>query len=173
MDRNGLIGTETGLPWRLSADLKRFRKLTTGHPIIMGRKTLEHIGGPLKERVNIVMTRATEALPILNGCVVAHTLDEALRIARDAAVDMKTGEIFIIGGAEVFRQGMGRSDRIYLTVVKGEFNGNTWFPFDDSLRFSVVQDESIAADAKNAHAHRFVVADRADRGVTIREMLVG
>lgn len=169
MDRNGLIGNETGLPWHLSADLRRFRKLTTGHPIIMGRKTLEHIGGPLKERLNIVMTRRTDCQSVLQGCVVAHSLDEAMQSARDAKAPMRTDEVFIIGGAEIFRQAMPLIDRVYLTIVEGAFTGNTWFPFDESFRGTIIHDETLPADAKNPMPHRFVIIDRADAGTTIRE----
>jgi dihydrofolate reductase len=171
MDRNGLIGTESGLPWRLPADLRRFRKLTTGHPIIMGRKTLEHIGGPLKERLNIVMTRATDWQSILPGCAMANSLDEAMRLAREASPPMRTDEVFVIGGAEIFRLATPLIDRVYLTIVEGEFTGNTWFPVDESFRGTIIHDEKQAADEKNAHPHRFVIIDRAEAGTTIRELL--
>jgi dihydrofolate reductase len=169
MDRNGLIGNETGLPWRLPADLRRFRKLTTGHPIIMGRKTFEQIGGPLKERLNIVLTRAAEAPPILKDCAIAHSFDDALRIAREAATQMNTDEIFIIGGAEAYRQALPLVERIYLTLVEGTFEGNAWFPKDESFRGKIVRAESIAADEKNPYSHRFVVVERSISGLSLGE----
>lgn len=171
MDRHGLIGTESGLPWRLSADLRRFRKLTTGHPIIVGRKTLEHIGGPLKERLNIVLTRGTDGQSVLQGCAVANSLDEAMKLAREAAPPMQTDEVFVIGGSEVYRQAMPLIDRVYLTIVEGEFTGNTWFPFDDAFRGAISHDERIPADEKNAHAHRFVIIDRNSNGIALKDLL--
>ena len=168
IDRNGLIGCETGLPWHLPADLRRFRKLTTGHPIIMGRKTHEHIGGPLKDRTNIVLTRRTDFQSVLPDCVVAHSFDEALRIAEQAP---GADEVFVIGGAEVYRQAMSIVNRVYLTIVEGEFDGDTWFPFDDMFRGSINQDETLPKDAKNPHSNRFVIVDRATDGVLIRDLL--
>lgn len=102
MDRNRLIGNETGLPWRLPADLRRFRKLTTGKPIIMGRKTFEHIGGPLKDRLNIVLTRQTDFT--YPGVVVVHSIEEAFHHAQQELPQWGGDEIMIIGGAEVYRQ---------------------------------------------------------------------
>jgi dihydrofolate reductase len=171
MDRNGLIGTQAGLPWRLPADLRRFRKLTSGHPIIMGRKTLEHIGGPLKERLNIVMSRGADRQSVLRGCVIANSLDEAMRLAREASPPMRTDEVFVIGGAEVFQQAMPLIERAYLTIVEGEFTGNTWFPFDEPFQGTIGYDETLPADAKNPHPHRFVIIDRVDGGTTIRDLL--
>lgn len=171
MDRHGLIGTESGLPWRLSADLRRFRKLTTGHPIIVGRKTLEYIGSPLKERLNIVLTRRTDCQSVLQGSAIAQSLDVALKLASEAAPPMQTDEVFVIGGAEVYRQAMPLIDRVYLTIVEGEFTGNTWFPFDDTFRGTISHDELLPADENNAHPHRFVILDRADSGSTIRNLM--
>ncbi len=171
MDRNGLIGNETGLPWRLPADLRRFRKLTTGHPIIMGRKTFEHIGGALKDRLNIILSRRADWQSVPPGCVVAHSLDEALQLARGAAPPIRNDELFVIGGADIYRQAMPTVDRVYLTIVEGQFTGNAWFPFDESFRGTITHDEKVAADEKNPHDHRFVSIDRANQGITIRDLL--
>lgn len=168
MDRNGLIGTTSGLPWHLSADLKRFRKLTIGKPIILGRRTLDHIGGPLKDRLNIVLTRQNNvAHP---GCTIAHSIDEALVKARSALTEMAADEIMIIGGAEVYRQALPVVERVYLTIVDGDFSGNAWFPAEPTFRGRIVHDETFPADAKNAHAHRLVILDRDDAGLTIEQV---
>ncbi|MCE9530586.1 MAG: dihydrofolate reductase [Planctomycetes bacterium] len=168
MDRNGLIGNDQGLPWKLSADLRRFRKLTLGKPVIMGRKTLDHIGGPLKDRPNIVLTRQENFEH--PGCTVAGSLEAALEYAQTIASD----EIMIIGGAEVYRQALLLVERIYLTIVEGEFTGNAYFPLEESdrLPLRIVEDLSMPADEKNVHPHRFLVLDRVDGGMTLRQFLV-
>jgi dihydrofolate reductase len=169
MDKNRLIGTETGLPWRLSADLRRFRKLTTGKPIVMGRKTLEQIGGPLKERTNIVLTRQADySAP---GCIVAHSIDEALMIANAALPGLGANEIMVIGGAEVYRQALPLVERIYLTIVEGEFTGNTWLPDVPAFRGEVIHEDAHAADEKNPHANRFLILERSDTGIELNELL--
>src|SRR4051812_6822233 len=110
LDRNGLIGDERGLPWRLPCDLRRFRELTLGQPIVMGRTTHEHIGRPLPGRQNVVLTRNPgRDFP---GCTVASSLENAL-----AAAGPDVEEVVIIGGAEVYRSALAIADRIYLTIV--------------------------------------------------------
>src|SRR5579862_6435572 len=104
MDRNRLIGNETGMPWHLPVDLKRFRRLTTGKPVIMGRKTFEHIGRPLPDRINIVISRQQNYL--VPGCIVLHSLDEALLTAKSALPQLGADEIIVIGGGEVFQQAL-------------------------------------------------------------------
>jgi dihydrofolate reductase len=155
LDRNGLIGNEQGLPWRLPSDLRRFRDLTWGKPIIMGRTTHEHIGRPLPGRQNIVLSRRADlSIP---GCTVAHSLDEALSLT-----DTSTDEAFVIGGSQIYRDALPRADRLYLTLVDGVFEGNAWFPSelmhpDD---WSVVQREAHPADDRNPHPHVFLVLER-------------
>jgi dihydrofolate reductase len=170
MDQSGLIGNETGLPWRLPADLKRFRKLTTGKPIIMGRKTLEHIGGPLKERLNIVLTRQADFQ--CAGVVVVHSFEEAIERAKAVLPEWGGDEIMIIGGAEVYRQALPLVERIYLTIVDGKFEGNTWFPGLETLRAELLASETIPADAKNPHRHRFLILNRDETGAPVTDMLI-
>src|SRR5262249_44030862 len=128
MDRSGLIGNEHGLPWRLPMDLKRFRDLTRGKPVIMGRKTHELIGGPLKERENLLLTHRSGYTA--TGGQVAHSLAEALTIARSALQKSGGEEVMVVGGGEVYRQAFPLCERLYLTVVEGEFQGTTYFPID-------------------------------------------
>jgi dihydrofolate reductase len=170
MDRNGLIGSDRGLPWHLSADLKRFRKLTTGKPIIMGRKTLKQIGGPLKDRLNIVLTRQPDFAA--DGCAVTHSIEEALTLAWAALPNLGADEIMVIGGAEVYGQALPFVERICLTIVAGEFTGNAWFPLDGSFKVKIAHDEHIPADAKNPHAHRFLILERLADGIAIGEILI-
>jgi dihydrofolate reductase len=124
MSNEGLIGNETGLPWHLPSDLKRFRNITWGKPVIMGRKTFGLLGKPLDGRPNIVLTHQPD-FPVL-GAEVAHSLDEALTLA-SKHLSYYCKEVFIIGGATVFREAVPLCDRIYLTVVEGQFTGNTYF----------------------------------------------
>ncbi|MBI3318945.1 MAG: dihydrofolate reductase [Candidatus Omnitrophica bacterium] len=122
VSRNGVIGNEGKLPWRLPADLKRFKQLTMGHPIIMGRKTFESIGKPLPGRTNIVITRQKNLQAC--GALVAHSLEEALRLCE------KEQEAFVIGGASIYPEALGQADRIYLTEVHADFEGDARFQLD-------------------------------------------
>lgn len=117
---NGVIGRNGGLPWHLPADLRRFREITAGHAVIMGRKTFESIGRPLPDRVNIVVSR--QAAYGTAGIVVAGSLQAALALA--AGED----EVFICGGGEIYRQALPLADRIYLTVLDQPFDGTVFFP---------------------------------------------
>jgi dihydrofolate reductase len=141
MSENRVIGVENRLPWNIPEDLKRFRKITLGHPIIMGRKTYESIGKVLPGRTNIVITR--ERLYRVEGGAVTHSLDEALEWARQSP---GSGEIFIIGGAEIFRQALPKARRIYLTEVRWPFEGDTHFPDFDEADYKEVTRERIAQD---------------------------
>lgn len=120
--KNGVIGVKGRLPWRIPDDLKRFRTLTSGHAVIMGRKTYELIGKPLPDRTNIIITRNTSyAVP---GCVVAHSIEEALAKAREVEKE----EIFIIGGGEVYREAMPLAEKLHLTLVDSDVPGDAFFP---------------------------------------------
>jgi dihydrofolate reductase len=127
--RNGTIGKDNALPWRLSADLKRFKALTTGHPILMGRKTWESLGRPLPGRHNIVITR--NAGYRADGVTVVHSIQAAI----DAAIDATSGdaEAFVIGGEEIYRLALPLADRLQLTEIGSDFAGDAVFPaFDRS-----------------------------------------
>jgi dihydrofolate reductase len=124
MDRNRVIGKDNRLPWRISDDLKRFKALTMGHPIIMGRKTLESFGRPLPGRKNIVLTRNPEFRS--EGAVPVSSIQEAIALCQSETP--VTDEAFVVGGEEIYRLAMPLTDRIYLTQVHGEFEGDTHFP---------------------------------------------
>ena len=132
MDRRGLIGDETGLPWHLPGDLRRFRAYTWGKPIIMGRRTFESIGKPLPGRFNILLTQNPVSDP--PGCRVAGTFQEALSIAEDYLASTGADEGMIIGGGKVYAEAIHRWDRLYLTIVDGQFKGTTYFPVRELLR---------------------------------------
>jgi len=138
---NGVIGREGGLPWRIPEDLKFFRATTLGKPVIMGRKTYVSIGKPLPGRLNIVLTRdRTWHAP---GVSVAHDMDRALRIAQESGAD----EAMIIGGADIYEAALPRANRIYLTRIAREFEGDALFPALDPQDWKeVVRVEKSAGD---------------------------
>ena len=125
LDERGLIGTKGRLPWRLTEDLRRFRRLTMGKPVLMGRRTFESIGRPLDGRANLVLTR--DAGYRAPGCRVVTSLDAGVAACRGAE------ELMVIGGAEVYALALPRADRLYLTRVRGAFEGEVYFPsFEES-----------------------------------------
>lgn len=150
--RNGVIGHTNGLPWRLPADLAFFKRLTMGHPIIMGRRTYESIGKPLPGRLNIVVTRS----PGFHapGTTVVASLDAAYRAAGDAA------EIFVIGGAQLYAAAFPTADRIYLTEVESEIEGDTHFPAFERSEWKETELERHGRDERHAHSMRIVRLDR-------------
>ncbi len=151
MDRNRLIGSNNGLPWRLPADLKHFKAITLGKPVIMGRKTYESIGRPLPERQNIVVSRtAGFSAP---GCTAVTSADAAL----DAAGDVP--EIMVIGGAQLYTQLLPQVQRIYLTQIDAAFDGDAWFPDLDAALWHETAREDHAPDERNPYAYSFVVLE--------------
>ena len=138
---NGVIGREGGLPWRIPEDLKFFKATTLGKPVIMGRKTYVSIGKPLPGRLNIVLTRdRTWHAP---GVSVAHDLDRALRIAQESGAD----EAMIIGGADIYEAALPRANRIYLTRIAREFEGDALFPYFDPAEWTeIARTEKTAGD---------------------------
>ncbi len=147
-----LIGRQNALPWQLPADLRHFKKLTMGHPIVMGRKTHESIGRPLPGRQNIVISRQPEYRA--DGCTVAHSLSDALAAAKDG------DEVFIIGGAAVYQEALPRADRLHLTLIEGQFEGDTFFPDYDPPRWHELSRDRHEADPSNPHAHTFLTLER-------------
>ncbi len=153
VSRNNVIGRDRGLPWRLSADLRRFKRLTMGHHIIMGRRTFDSIGRPLPGRRSIVLSRhPAPSLP--DGVLSAANLDEALALAKD------DDEVFIIGGGQIYELALPIADRIYFTRVLADVEGDVCFPHWDSSKWRVISEERFAADERNDHAHLFQVVQR-------------
>jgi dihydrofolate reductase len=149
---SGVIGRDNGLPWHLPEDLKRFKRLTMGKPMVMGRRTFESIGKPLPGRLNIVVTRDTNYRR--EGVTVVHDVDGALRAAGDAP------EIMVIGGAELFRALLPRAGRIHLTRVHGNIEGDVMWPALDERDWAVVERETHAADERHAYAMTFEVWEK-------------
>ncbi len=152
---NGVIGRKNELPWRLSADLRRFKDLTMGHAIVMGRKTYESIGRPLPGRRMIVITRQTNY--VAAGAEVVGSLEDALNIAPQQGDD----EAFIIGGAEIFARAMPLAQRLYLTRVHANVDGDVHFPPFDPGGWRQLAAQRHDADAKNEHPYSFEVYERA------------
>ena len=157
--KNGVIGCNGELPWRLADDLALFRSLTMAHPIIIGRKTYESIGRPLPGRVSIVLSRSPDWSPGAEGVLVAKDLDEAVRLAASAP-DMDCSEAYIVGGGEVYRQALPRANRIHLTRVHTTLEGDAYFPELDANEWRITKSEKRAADDRNEHDCTFLTYDR-------------
>jgi dihydrofolate reductase len=152
MTEDRVIGCDNRLPWHLPADLRHFKQLTLGKPVLMGRKTHESIGRPLPERTNIVVTRdRTYSAP---GCIVAHSLESALEAAPGCA------EVMVIGGTELYRQLLPRATRIFLTLVHAEFEGDAFFPELAAGAWREVERRDYPADKKNCCPYSFVRLER-------------
>ena len=133
---NGVIGGDNCLLWHISEDLKHFKTVTTGHPVVMGRKTFESLGRPLPNRRNVVITRQNIAI---EGCEVAHSLEEAL------ALFQPEEKVFVIGGAQIYRQALPLCKEFYLTRVFHAYQGDTHFPEWDEREWQLVDSESFAS----------------------------
>jgi dihydrofolate reductase len=152
--RNYTIGSGNTLPWEMPADMRFFMTTTRGHHVIMGRKSFEDIGKPLAERTNIIVTRQI-AYSVPNAFVV-HSLEEALNLAQ------RNGEteVFIIGGEHIFTEGLQRADRIYLTWIHADVEGDTHFPRFDLHEWREVQRTDHAPDAENPHPYSFTTLEK-------------
>ena len=155
MAANRAIGMGNALPWQLPEDLKRFKETTLGHPIVMGRKTFESIGRPLPKRRNIIVTRQDDYAPA--GVEVARSLEEALRLAAMGV----TSEVFVIGGADIYRQALPLADRLRLTLINHDVAGDAFFPEWNASEFREVSREERA----EPFPFSFVVLER-DKGTS-------
>lgn len=153
---NGVIGRDGKLPWHLSDDLRRFKRLTMGHTIVMGRGTWESIGRPLPGRRTIVVTRQPQYRVDADGMEVAASLDDALRIAEAAGDD----EVFIVGGAEIYRLALPRADRLELTRVHGSVAGDTYFPEVDWRQWRLADSETHDMDDRNDYGYSVQIYER-------------
>jgi dihydrofolate reductase len=152
--RNGVIGREGGLPWRMPADMRHFKQLTMGHHVVMGRKTHASIGRPLPGRTNLVLSR--DAQLQLDGCTVVGSLDEALAVAEAAGED----EVFVIGGAQIYALALPRADRVHLTRIEADCEGDTHAPDFERLGWRAVDRRAHDADDANPHPYTFYVLER-------------
>ena len=157
IDLDGVIGVDNRLPWRMPADLARFKQLTMGKPMVMGRRTWESIGRPLPGRRSIVVSREPELRA--EGAEVARSLDEAIARAQAAPGGAKVEEAVVIGGASLFREAMARLDRLYLGVVCARFRGDARLPPLEG-EWTALEGGEQAADEKNPHRYAWVVLAR-------------
>ncbi len=156
---NGVIGREGGMPWKLSTDLKRFKADTTGNPVVMGRKTFEGIGKPLPGRLNIVVTRSGDWSA--EGVERAGSLDEAITLATVRARCMSAArEISVIGGGQIYAQALPKADRLHVTHVLAEVDGDTSFPRIDPDVWVPVRSSDHPAGEKDSHPTRHIVYRR-------------
>lgn len=157
MAENRVIGKGGGLPWHLPDDLRHFKRLTVDHTVIMGRKTFDEIRHPLANRRNVVVSRNPAFRP--PGVTVVPSLEEAL------ALGATEREVFVIGGGEIYRAALPHADRIYLTVVHAEVEGDTWFPsFEDTDGWVLESEDRHPADHRHAHAFTFRTYRRVQDG---------
>lgn len=158
MGRNRVIGADNRLPWHIPEDLKRFKRLTLGHPILMGRKTFQSIGKPLPGRRNIVISRDPSFSP--EGVDVFRSLDAALAALQSELPEGE--ELYVVGGGEIYRQSIGRADRVHLTVVETEVDGDAYFPELPAGRFVETSREDHQDPRGEGHpAYRFVLYEKA------------
>lgn len=150
VDKKRGIGKDNRLPWNIPEDIKRFTKITLGYPIIMGRKTFESIGKALPGRINIVITRNKKYKAL--GCLLSHSLENALELAQKK----KKREIFIIGGGEIYKQAISLADKLYLTLVEGNYEADTFFP--DYSKFSKIV--SKKKSRSKDHQYTFLELER-------------
>jgi len=148
MARNRVIGRAGRLPWHLPADLQRFKRLTLGKPILMGRKTWESLPGLLPQRRHIVLTQDPDYQA--QGCELAHSIDQALALAGDAP------ELMVVGGAQLYRALLPRAQRLYLTLVEADLPGDAFFPEYDASEWRELRREVHAADARNPYPYSFI-----------------
>lgn len=148
---NNAIGKNNQLLWHLPADLKHFKQITTGHTVIMGRKTFDSVGKPLPNRRNIIVTRQTIQI---EGCEVVSSVEAALALCASEE------EVFIVGGAEIYRLAMPLTNRIYLTRVHKDFEADTFFPEIDENDWKITSQEDFDADEKNNIPYSYITLDR-------------
>ena len=152
MATNRTIGINNQMPWHLSADLKKFKKITMGHSIIMGRKTFESIGRPLPGRENIIISRNPQYQQ--QGCLVFDNLDSAIQNCAES------DEIFVIGGATLYETTLARADRLYITEIQQAFDGDTWFPKINHEQWREIARKEINDDNSVDFKYSFIVYER-------------
>ena len=154
MAKNRVIGNKNALPWRLPADMEHFRQLTVGKPVIMGQKTFESIGKPLPGRTNIVLTLDENFQA--PGCIIAHSVDEALQTAKKKG----TGEVMVAGGASVYRQFLPLTNKMYLTLINKDFEGDAYFPEFDEKDWEETERIENKPDKDNHYQYNFITLER-------------
>ena len=158
VSQNGVIGRDNDMPWRLSSDLRRFKALTLGKPVIMGRKTWESIGRPLPGRPNLVVTR--DAGFRAEGAEVFTSLQAAVERGQSLVAELGVDEVCIIGGGNIYAQALPFTDRVYLTRVLAHIDGDTYFPELAADEWQMVSHEEVPMGEKDSHTTRFEIHDR-------------
>ncbi|WP_042355355.1 dihydrofolate reductase [Bacillus rubiinfantis] len=158
MDENQVIGLNNQLPWHLPEDLKFFKRKTMGHPIAMGRKTFESIGRPLPGRENLIITRQSGYQA--DGCKVFYSVADFITYCQQ-----QKQEIFVIGGAEIFKETFPFADRLYITLIHAEFEGDTYFPQFACDEWKLISSEKGIQDERNPYHYEFRVYDRITEGL--------
>lgn len=153
MSANRVIGRDNKMPWHLSADLKHFRTITMNAPILMGRKTFESIGKPLDGRTNMILSKNLDYKP--DGCLVFNSLEVALNEAKNYGE-----ELFVIGGATLYERALPLANRLYLTDIEAEFEGDTFFPEVDFNEWNEIACERIIDDIKVDFTYRFLTLEK-------------
>ncbi len=156
--RNGVIGADGAMPWRLSTDMRRFKELTVGKPVIMGRRTFATLAKPLADRLNIVVTRQPKFAA--DGVETFPSLDAAIARAEEWAAARGADEVMVIGGGDVYAQAIGRADRLYITLVDAAPVGDTHFPVIDPAHWVEASRLHVPAGAKDSAATDFVIYAR-------------
>lgn len=156
MDQNRLIGSENDLPWHLPVDMKYFKETTLGHYVLTGRKNYESIPEkfrPLKGRTNLIVSNSKIQFP---GAILVSSIEEGVEIARKAGEK----ELFIIGGGQVFKQSMHLANRLYVTLIHHQFNGDVFFPQINWEQWKIISRKDVVPDENNKYACTFIVAER-------------
>jgi len=154
VDQQAGIGANGGVPWRISSDLRRFKQLTWGHHLVMGRKTYESIGKPLSGRINIILSHNPAYQQ--PGCLVLHSLLEAIQLAKNSGEK----EVFVIGGGELYAEALSLADRIYLTTVETQQEADTFFPAFDRSEWIVLESQSFPASEKDQYPYKYQILER-------------
>lgn len=156
MGRNNALGLNNKMPWYLPADFAYFKRVTMGHPVIMGRKTFESLGKPLPGRTNIVVTRNGGYAP--EGCVIADSVEMAEQLVKDK-------DACIIGGAEIYKAFLPVADRLYITEIDHDFEADTFFPEIDYSQWKLVSSEPGIKDERNTFDYRWLVYEKIDKKI--------
>jgi dihydrofolate reductase len=160
MANNRTIGKDNQLLWHLPQDLKYFKRITMGKPIVMGRKTFESIGRPLPGRLNIVITRQQNWQH--DGVKIVHTIDDALQLAEAHSIINGGDEVMVIGGAEIYKAALSKATKLYLTRVDAEIEGDAFFPIIDDQVWVEVSRESFSSSENNPYNYSFCVMEQRD-----------
>jgi dihydrofolate reductase len=158
MDKQNTIGKDNQLPWHLPADLAFFKKVTSGHSVIMGRKTFESIGRPLPGRENIVLTSNKDVT--FPGCKMVYDFEQLV-----TKLKASSEEVFVIGGAEVYRQLLPFADKMYITLIHHSFEGDSYFPDFDQKEWTILSQEKGIKNEKNPYDYEFLIMERVRRSL--------